>query len=59
MFIFLVYLYAVSGLVIYVFKYLTGKRGAGPPPGTGRGLIISLRNSFQSIAIPMRAGSPP
>lgn len=32
MFIFLVYLYAVSGLVIYAFKYLTGKSGAQDHP---------------------------
>ena len=32
MFIFLVYLYAVSGLVIYAYRYLTGKRGAQDQP---------------------------
>lgn len=34
MFIFLVYLYAVSGLLIYAFKYLTGRRHAADQPHT-------------------------
>jgi len=34
MFIFLVYIYAVSGLLIYTFKYLTGRRAAADQPHT-------------------------
>lgn len=34
MFIFLVYIYAVSGLLIYTFKYLTGRRTAADQPHT-------------------------
>jgi phosphatidylserine synthase len=36
MFIFLVYLYSVSGLVLHVLGYLTGKHGAEEQPVPGK-----------------------